>query len=216
MGFDRAALFMTTESGVLVPMAYLGADRLDWLPDQAEPSPWSRAWRSGRPEQATGTFAGSGVAPYPERRLLVVPMLLGERRVGLVGAERDEGGWSRSEVHTATRLLSDAAGALDTGALFSEVRALATMEERRRLAREIHDGVAQEVAALGFAVDDLRARVDDPDIAAALRRPARRAQPGGPGAAAVDLRPALATSSRRPGWARPSPRTCGRSAPGRA
>ena len=39
--------------------------------------------------------------------------------------------------------------------MFSEVRALATMEERRRLAREIHDGIAQEIASLGYVVDEL-------------------------------------------------------------
>jgi signal transduction histidine kinase len=42
--------------------------------------------------------------------------------------------------------------------LFSEVRTLATAEERRRLAREIHDGIAQELASLGYVVDDLAAR----------------------------------------------------------
>ena len=38
------------------------------------------------------------------------------------------------------------------------VRTLATAEERRRLAREIHDGIAQELASLGYVVDDLAAR----------------------------------------------------------
>jgi signal transduction histidine kinase len=34
---------------------------------------------------------------------------------------------------------------------------LATTEERQRVAREIHDGVAQELASLGYQVDDLSA-----------------------------------------------------------
>lgn len=46
---------------------------------------------------------------------------------------------------------------LDTALAFDEIRALATMEERQRLAREIHDGIAQEISALGYAVDDLTA-----------------------------------------------------------
>ena len=46
---------------------------------------------------------------------------------------------------------------LDTALAFDEVRSLATMEERQRLAREIHDGVAQEIASLGYAVDELLA-----------------------------------------------------------
>ena len=44
---------------------------------------------------------------------------------------------------------------LETGLLFAAVRAEATAEERRRLAREVHDGVAQDIAGLGYMVDDL-------------------------------------------------------------
>jgi signal transduction histidine kinase len=39
--------------------------------------------------------------------------------------------------------------------LFDEVRSGATVEERQRLAREIHDGVAQDISSLGYMVDDL-------------------------------------------------------------
>ena len=46
---------------------------------------------------------------------------------------------------------------LDAALTFDEIRTIATMEERHRLAREIHDGVAQEIASLGYAVDDLSA-----------------------------------------------------------
>ena len=42
--------------------------------------------------------------------------------------------------------------------LFGEIRSIATVEERRRLAREIHDGIAQELASLGYLMDDLTAR----------------------------------------------------------
>lgn len=41
--------------------------------------------------------------------------------------------------------------------LFTEVRESATSEERQRLAREVHDGVAQDVASLGYLVDNLAA-----------------------------------------------------------
>lgn len=51
---------------------------------------------------------------------------------------------------------------LDTALLFDDVRSLATSEERSRLAREIHDGVAQEIASLGYSVDDLAAASADP------------------------------------------------------
>ncbi|HET8586828.1 MAG TPA: histidine kinase, partial [Candidatus Limnocylindria bacterium] len=39
--------------------------------------------------------------------------------------------------------------------LFTDVRETATSEERQRIAREVHDGVAQDVASLGYLVDNL-------------------------------------------------------------
>ena len=44
---------------------------------------------------------------------------------------------------------------LDTALIFDDVRALATSEERNRIAREMHDGVAQELVALGYIVDEI-------------------------------------------------------------
>jgi signal transduction histidine kinase len=55
------------------------------------------------------------------------------------------------------RSLEGTAVHLDTALLFSAFRDSATAEERRRLAREIHDGVAQDIASLGYLVDALRA-----------------------------------------------------------
>lgn len=51
---------------------------------------------------------------------------------------------------------------LDTAVLLDGVRSLATNEERNRLARDIHDGVAQQIVALGFLADDLAALSHDP------------------------------------------------------
>jgi len=49
---------------------------------------------------------------------------------------------------------------LDTALLFATLKAEATAEERGRLAREMHDGVAQDIAYLGYAVDALAAGAD--------------------------------------------------------
>lgn len=48
---------------------------------------------------------------------------------------------------------------LNAALLFTSVRESATSEERHRLAREVHDGVAQDVASLGYLVDNLAASV---------------------------------------------------------
>ena len=49
----------------------------------------------------------------------------------------------------------------DTALLFSHFRDVATADERQRLAREMHDGVAQDIASLGYLVDALAARPAD-------------------------------------------------------
>ncbi|MDX6357388.1 MAG: hypothetical protein QOH37_442 [Nocardioidaceae bacterium] len=59
------------------------------------------------------------------------------------------------------RKLSPATVRLDTAVLFLAFRDSATVEERRRLAREMHDGVAQEIASLGYFVDTLVQQEDD-------------------------------------------------------
>ncbi len=156
LGFDRAALYGRAEGGVLMPLAYAGADHVEWVP-AADEGIWGKVWGSGQVVQQTGTFSD------PQHgHSAVLALRLGDRRVGLVGVERDGGPWSARHLARAQALADDAALRIDTGQLFSEVRALATVEERRRLAREIHDGIAQEVASLGYVVDDLSARASDP------------------------------------------------------
>jgi signal transduction histidine kinase len=58
---------------------------------------------------------------------------------------------------------------LDTALLFASFRDAATAEERRRLAREMHDGVAQEMASLGYLVDDLLPEATSPELALRLQ-----------------------------------------------
>ncbi len=57
---------------------------------------------------------------------------------------------------------------LDTALLFADFRELASADVRSRLAREMHDGVAQDIASLGYLVDALAARPADEEQAAQL------------------------------------------------
>lgn len=54
---------------------------------------------------------------------------------------------------------------LDTALLFSSVRDEATAEERRRLARDLHDGVAQDIASLGYMIDEITETAESPETA---------------------------------------------------
>ncbi len=159
---DRAALYTNGTGGVLTQLAHEGEGRIDWIPD-LEAGCWGEAWTSGLPVQQFGMFDN------PEHgHAVVFPLRLGDRPLGLIGVERQAAGWSGASLETAQGLANEAALRIDTGQLFTEVRTMATVEERRRLAREIHDGVAQEVAALGYAVDELAANASDDHSRTAL------------------------------------------------
>jgi signal transduction histidine kinase len=148
--FDRGGVYVRASGGRLSPLAALGTDRLDW--DVTNPL-FDEAWASSSPVRQShplspAALSGSAAA---------VPLQIGLRTFGLVAMERQEP-FDPADLSKATSLLEEQALRLETALLFSEVRTLATAEERRRLAREIHDGIAQELASLGYVVDDLAAR----------------------------------------------------------
>ena len=59
------------------------------------------------------------------------------------------------------RRLAGHAVQLQAALLFGRVRDTATSQERHRIAREVHDGIAQDVASLGYLVDNLAASTQD-------------------------------------------------------
>ena len=84
----------------------------------------------------------------------VIPLRGAQQLLGycvLVGVPR----WTPELDARALQIADEFAVRLDTAVLFDEVRALATSEERNRIAREMHDGVAQEIVGLGYLVDEI-------------------------------------------------------------
>jgi signal transduction histidine kinase len=80
--------------------------------------------------------------------------------------------WTEELDARAREVADDFAVRLDTAVLFDDVRALATSEERNRIAREMHDGVAQEIVALGYIVDEIESISDQAqtrELASVLR-----------------------------------------------
>ena len=99
--------------------------------------------------------------PEPERTpgAAVVPLRGAHQLLGycvLVGVPR----WTHELDERARGVADDFAVRLDTAVLFDEVRRLATSEERNRIAREMHDGVAQEIVGLGYIVDEIESISD--------------------------------------------------------
>ncbi len=93
----------------------------------------------------------------------MVPFALGNGSTTVLVAERSgHQPFTQAERETAIRLTRRIAPTLQAGLLFGSLRQVASLEERNRIARDIHDGIAQELAALGYSVDALRAKAGPP------------------------------------------------------
>ena len=147
--------------GRLVVLAQIGADRVDWETALDADSAIADAWASQQPQIAE-PVAGPLGAAGGEVSALVVPLVAGVRTIGLVTLETDAAGaYPPSLVARVTALTAPAALRLEAALLFDDVRSLATNEERQRLAREIHDGVAQELVMVGYGIDNALATLPE-------------------------------------------------------
>ena len=161
-----AVLVQPSAAGSLVPAAVRGTARVPWRAPLTEPGPLQQAWDSRLP------LVDRRPADHPGRRsgrrsgssLAVVPLLTGAEPLGLLILEIYAPDAFGADVLRALTVAADeAALRLETALLFEEVRSTVSLEERGRLAREMHDGVAQELAFVGYQLDDLRhqaAKVD--------------------------------------------------------
>ena len=149
----RSALLVRREGEALVPLAGSGDDDR-WLAETAYDRLAHEAVQTRAP---TSAFLGRG------SHRIALPVRIATRTIGVVVADLTEP-VTPDELAALARSSDDGALRLETALLFDEVRELATREERHRLAREIHDGIAQELASLGYLVDDLHARATGPDL----------------------------------------------------
>lgn len=85
------------------------------------------------------------VAEYVETRSeLAVPVKMGGRVLGVLDIESTEvDGFDEADVFTAQTLADQLAVAIENARLYQETRQMAVTEERNRMAREIHDTLAQ-------------------------------------------------------------------------
>jgi signal transduction histidine kinase len=101
--------------------------------------------------------------------LAILPALNSEHHKVLVVLQREHGSyWNRAQLHAAMKVARHGAIQIDAARLFAQVRSIAIMEERRRLSREIHDGIAQDLAAVGYTIDELLRHCPDTGTAEGL------------------------------------------------
>jgi two-component system nitrate/nitrite sensor histidine kinase NarX len=101
----------------------------------------AKAFRAATPPAVTALF---GYA----RSLLMVPLKARDRTIGFLRIDSDEPNrYSLQDAQLAWALATQAAVAIENARLYDQARELAALEERQRLARELHDSVTQTLYA---------------------------------------------------------------------
>jgi nitrate/nitrite-specific signal transduction histidine kinase len=90
------------------------------------------------------------------RSELAVPIKIGDRLVGILDIEEDHtNAFDDLDVFTTQTLADQLAIAIENARLYEQARELATMEERQRLARDLHDAVSQTLFSASLIADVL-------------------------------------------------------------
>ena len=151
------AVLVHTGGTSLVPVAVMGARRVPWRTPLSHEGPLRTAWTSGQPvvdvraPDSHGRRTGSA--------LLAQPIGTSDTPFGLLVLEsRDTEAFPPAERARIAEEAQRSASQLEAALLFEEVRLAASLEERDRLAKEMHDGIAQELAFVGYRLDALRAK----------------------------------------------------------
>jgi signal transduction histidine kinase len=149
---SRMAVLIGIGSEPAVPLALRGIDRLPWPSPTTADSVIGRVWRTG---VAEGGFWSS---VNEERAIAAAPLRdsLGAR-IGIVVVDRFAfAPFVEDDLQALVDVAEGHSANVDVALIFAALRQHAAFEERERLAREMHDGIAQELVALGYRLDVAR------------------------------------------------------------
>ena len=148
----RSAVLVGYGDNPAVPLAIRGADRTPWPDPMDEGSVLAKSWQEG--VSTLTEWSGDIVA----RSMIIVPLSDDKgHRMGLLVADRPlVTPFTVEDLAAAEEVARQHSAHIDLSVLFAGLRERAGLEERERLAREMHDGIAQEMVALGFGLDALR------------------------------------------------------------
>jgi len=146
---SRMAVLVGVGSEPAVPLALRGIDRLPWESPTTADSVLGRVWRDGVAE------AGFWSSANEERAIAAAPLCDSDgARIGIVVVDRFASApFDEDDLLALVDLANGHSPNVDVALIFAALRQKAAFEERERLAREMHDGIAQELVALGYRID---------------------------------------------------------------
>src|SRR5664280_386801 len=145
---SRMAVLIGVGSEPAVPLALRGIDRLPWPSPTTADSVIGRVWRTGVAE------AGFWSSVNEERAIAAAPLRDSDgARIGIVVVDRFAfAPFADDDLQALVDVAEGHSANVDVSLIFAALRQHAAFEERERLARDMHDGIAQELVALGNCI----------------------------------------------------------------
>jgi signal transduction histidine kinase len=174
---DTAALALWDESGLQLELKCYAAPQAT---QSHGPTPIThplilkavRTCRAARFPDDTGPLADGWICPVLNeevRSAVIVPLQLDQRSLGGLWITRlAPATFTLDEVSELERLADQAVIALEHALMAARLQSLAILEERSRIAREMHDGLAQVLGYLSLETQTLEALVRRGECEAAL------------------------------------------------
>jgi len=105
---------------------------------------------------------------------LGVPVRLGREIFGNLYLTDKEGGFTREDEELVAGLAVVAGAAINTARLQRRLRRLAVVEDRERIARDLHDAIIQDLFAVGLSLQASTQKVVDPEVRTVIRDTVQR------------------------------------------
>lgn len=145
----RGVVLAGAADSVAIPIALRGAARVPWPePHEGAPDVLRLAWDQG---QLSGDLVD-------DRAVVAVPLRdVRGQQIGMLVADWPAAARPSAADLAALGALGERSSAgLSVALSYAHLREQAGVDERRHLARAMHDGIAQEIAAVGFHLDMIR------------------------------------------------------------
>jgi two-component system nitrate/nitrite sensor histidine kinase NarX len=119
------------------------------IPDVRDDSPAARLFRQAAGQRMETVYART-------RSWLGVPLMIKDQAVGLLELQSSRpNGYAARQAELALAFANQAAVAMENARLYAQARELAAMQERERIARDLHDSVSQMLFSASLSAEVL-------------------------------------------------------------